>query len=105
METKKNKRNNLKKEDIVKNISEKIGIPVLYSATIINDLIKILIIGLVKKKKIKIKNFGTFILQSKSKRLGRNPKNKKNIFVITKRIIASFSASSYLKLKINNAKE
>lgn len=100
METKKNKRNNLKKEDIVKNISEKIGIPVLYSTTIINDLIKILIIGLVEKKKIKIKNFGTFNLKKKDKRIGRNPRNN-NKHMISERHVVTFKAAESLKKKIN----
>jgi len=98
------KKNNLKKEDIVKNISANVGTSIFYTAKIVNDIIIILTDGLILKKKIKINNFGTFLLQNKNERLGRNPKNK-NTFVISKRIIASFSASNYLKIKINNVRE
>jgi len=104
MVTVKNKKNNLKKDDIIKNVSKNIGIPLFYSSKIVNDLIKILIINLVIKKIIKIKNFGTFMLKIKNERLGRNPKNK-DLHVIAKRIVATFSASNYLKIKTNNDKE
>ena len=98
------KKNNLKKEDIVKNISANVGTSIFYTAKIVNDIIIILTDGLILKKKIKISNFGNFLLQNKNERLGRNPKNK-NTYVISKRIIASFSASNYLKIKINNVRE
>ena len=104
MVTVKNKKNKLKKDDIIKNVSKNIGIPLFYSSKIVNDLIKILIINLVIKKIIKIKNFGTFMLKIKNERLGRNPKNK-DLHVIAKRIVATFSASNYLKIKTNNDKE
>tara|TARA_B110000444_G_scaffold223318_1_gene225841 strand:+ start:130 stop:444 length:315 start_codon:yes stop_codon:yes gene_type:complete len=100
----KNKKNNFKKKDIVKRIFKNIGISSLYSTIIINDLISILITNLILKKKIKIKNFGTFTLHTKNERTGRNPKSKVT-YTITKRIIASFNSSNYLKFKINNVKE
>ena len=70
-----NKRDNLKKEDIVKNIHLSIGIPAAYALKILNDLIDILKDNLKSHKKLKIKNFGVFTLLNKDKRLGRNPKN------------------------------
>ena len=95
-----NKRENLTKEDIVKNISSHIGISTAYSANIINDLINILISALISKKKLKIKNFGSFNLRLKKERIGRNPKNNK-LYNISARIVASFKAAEQLKLKIN----
>ena len=93
-------KNNLKKSDIVKNILDDIGIPSLYAKKIFNDTINILISNLILKKKIKIKNFGTFSLSSKNKRLGRNPKNNET-HIITERNVVSFSAASNLKNKVN----
>jgi len=104
MVTAKNKKKNLIKEDIVKNISDKIGTPSFFTTKIVNDLLRILITALATKKTIKVKNFGTFKTKNKNERLGRNPKNK-DVYVINKRIVATFNASNYLKIKINNAKK
>jgi len=98
----KNKKNNLKKKDIIKNIFDQTGISSLYSKRILNDTIEILINSLILERIIKIKNFGTFTLQHKDKRIGRNPKNKET-HVISERIVALFAASNNLKIKINNA--
>tara|TARA_B100000780_G_C21106301_1_gene446771 strand:- start:566 stop:874 length:309 start_codon:yes stop_codon:yes gene_type:complete len=93
-------KNNLKKSDIVNNIFINIGISSLYAKKIFNDTIKILIVSLIIKKKIKIKNFGTFSLLSKKKRLGRNPKNNE-VHIIVERAVVSFSAANSLKNKVN----
>tara|TARA_B110000305_G_C19207009_1_gene524017 strand:- start:380 stop:697 length:318 start_codon:yes stop_codon:yes gene_type:complete len=95
-----NKRNNLKKKDITKSIFLNIGISESYAAKIVNDLIDILILTLISKKKIKIKNFGSFKLQMKTERMGRNPKNKK-LYKILPRTVVTFRAAKELKLKIN----
>ena len=95
-----NNRNNLKKEDIVKNIFSNVGIYSIYSKKIVNDIIEILILNLCFNKIIKVKNFGIFTLHTKNKRIGRNPKNKK-IYFINERIITTFRASKSLLLKIN----
>jgi len=95
-----NKRNNLKKKDITKSIFLNIGISASYSAKIVNDLIDILILTLISKKKIKIKNFGSFKPQMKTERTGRNPKNKK-LYKILPRTVVTFRAAKELKLKIN----
>tara|TARA_B110000967_G_scaffold206197_1_gene252349 strand:+ start:1016 stop:1333 length:318 start_codon:yes stop_codon:yes gene_type:complete len=99
-----NNRNNLKKKDIAESIFTSIGIPVLYSTKIIDDIINILIFNLTKSKKIKIKSFGIFSLHRKNKRIGRNPKNKVN-YNISERRIVTFRASNNLKIRINKNAE
>ena len=99
MET--NKRDNLTKEDIVKNITLKFGISTSYSSTILNNLIDILILNISVSEKIKIKNFGNFTLQTKKKRPGRDPKSKRK-YDISARKVVTFKAANELKLKINN---
>ena len=96
-----NSRNNLKKDDIIKNIFLNVGISSIYSKKIVNDIIEILTLNLCLNKIVKVKNFGVFKLHAKNKRTGRNPKNKKP-YIIDERIITTFRASEKLKLKINN---
>ena len=98
MET--SKRESFNKEDIKKKISFSIGLPLFYSAKIINDIIQILILNLKLNKKLKIKNFGVFSLKEKNKRIGRNPKTHE-IFDISKRMVVTFRISDYLKARIN----
>ena len=100
MVTQKNKIKNITKEDITKNIFSVIGLPGVYSRKIVNDIIQILISNLIVSNKIKIKNFGIFLLQKKNERIGRNPKNKET-HIISKRTIVSFKTAETLKEKIN----
>jgi nucleoid DNA-binding protein len=93
-------RDNTYKKIITDNICNKIGIPNSYIAKIVNDIISILILNLREKKKLKIKNFGTFFVKNKNKRTGRNPKNK-IIHEITERNVVTFKLSKYLKDKLN----
>jgi len=97
----KNKRDNLKKQDIAKNIYLKSGISSSYASKFLEDTISILISGLKRDGVLKIKQFGSFNILFKKKRMGRNPKNNKS-YEISKRRTISFKASDYLKKKINN---
>ena len=94
------KRNNLKKKDIANNIFINMGIPVLYSNKIVNDIIEILTNNIKLKKHLKIKNFGSFSVNQKNKRPGRNPKNKEK-YEIKERLVVTFKGSNYLKRKFN----
>jgi|TARA_B110000881_G_C18581531_1_gene522066 nucleoid DNA-binding protein len=94
-------RNNTKKKDIIKIIFTEIGIPSSYISQILDDLLEVIIFNLNSKKYVKIANFGTFNLQKKNKRLGRNPKNNKE-YEIDARNVVTFKISEKLKSKINN---
>tara|TARA_Y100000590_G_C15270404_1_gene844816 strand:- start:192 stop:440 length:249 start_codon:yes stop_codon:yes gene_type:complete len=68
---------------------------------ILEDMFEILLESLKEKGKVKISNFGTFILRHKKSRIGRNPKTKKEA-VISERNVILFKPSKFLKNKINN---
>ena len=65
------------------------------------DIIDIIIEGLQLDKKVKIHNFGTFKLNKKNSRIGRNPKTKEE-FNISSRNVITFKASKVLLKHINN---
>ena len=94
-------RNNTSKKNIIKNIFNQIGIPINYSAQIIDDLILILILNIKLNKSLKIKNFGTFFLKSKNKRIGRNQRDKID-HVISERSVVTFRAAENLKKKLDS---
>ena len=96
------KETSLKKKNITSAVNKEIGLPSLYADKLINDIFNILIENLKNDKILKIKNFGTFKILNKKKRMGRNPKNNK-IYEITERKVSIFKTSDYLKKRINNA--
>ena len=53
------------------------------------------------KKKIKISSFGTFEVKDKRERIGRNPKNKIE-YKISSRKIVKFKPSDVIKKKLNS---
>ena len=89
---------NLKKKDIVKNISVKTGLSENYSKKILNDLIQILSQHL-KTRNLIIKNLGSFKIIYKKERIGRNPKTKEE-HIISARNVLSFIISQNLSKKI-----
>ena len=93
-------RNNTHKKNIINNIYNKVGLPSIYAAKLVNDLLSILISDIITQKIFKIKNFGTFNLRKKKKRIGRNPKNKIIHDVIERNVII-FKAAEELKRKLN----
>ncbi len=90
---------NLKKKDIVKDLSKKIGFSSNYSKKIIDDLIHIILIN-IKTGNFNLKDIGTFKIISKKERLGRNPKTKKE-YIISKRKSVTFTPSKILLNVVN----
>ena len=92
---------NTNKDLIVQNIQSIVGTSKSNIQKITDDLINIISELTYLEKKVNIKNFGSFSVKLKNKRLGRNPKTKENFNILPRNIIR-FSASMKLKLKINN---
>jgi integration host factor subunit alpha len=90
---------NLKKTDLIKNLSKKTGYSDLFSKKLINDLVKIIILY-TKLNKLIIKGIGTFKIIDKKERLGRNPKTGEQ-FIITARKSIKFIASKKLTNYLN----
>ena len=90
---------NLKKKDIVKDLSKKIGFSSNYSKKVIDDLIHIILVN-IKTGNFNLKDIGTFKIISKKERLGRNPKTKKE-YIISKRKSVTFTPSKILLNVVN----
>tara|TARA_Y100000748_G_scaffold278316_1_gene255878 strand:- start:343 stop:615 length:273 start_codon:yes stop_codon:yes gene_type:complete len=88
----------LGKKDIVNNISSETFLFKSISKSILESFLNIIKTN--RFKKIKISNFGTFYIHHAPKRIGRNPKTKKE-FVIPKRKKLIFKPSSKLKNNLN----
>ena len=70
---------------------------------LLEDFFLIVLDELIKNKKVKISNFGTFILRHKKSRLGRNPKTLVKS-IISERNVILFKPSKELKKYINEWK-
>ena len=91
---------NLKKNDITKALKKKTGYSFRYCEKLINDFIEISIEEIINGN-LNLKNVGSFNLIFKKKRLGRNPKTKKE-YLITSRKTISFKPSRKITEKLND---
>ena len=95
-------RNNLTKKDLINSIYMQLGFSKKIIEILIDDFFEILLDNLILNNKVKITNFGTFILKNKKERIGRNPKTKEKA-IITKRNVITFKPSKEIKKYINNS--
>ena len=92
-------KNNLKKIDIVKNISAKTGFPINLSKKLFDDLIEVLITH-IKMDNFNLKNVGSFKILRKKERKGRNPKTKVEFLISSRRSI-SFTPSKLISKNLD----
>lgn len=83
---------NIKKIDLVKNISSKTGLSKNFSKKLLEDLINLIILN-IKNGNFYLNSIGNFRIINKKKRLGRNPKTREE-FIISARKSISFVSSN-----------
>ena len=92
---------NLTKKDLVNMIYMQVGFSKQITENLIEEFFSIIISNLCRKKTVKISKFGTFLIRSKSSRIGRNPKTKEEK-EISKRDVVLFKPSKEFKELLNN---
>ena len=95
-------KHNISRDEIAEAMKNEFGFNRKQCLDIVNDIVDIIIEGLKSDKKVKIHNFGTFKMNNKKSRLGRNPKTKEE-YNISSRNVITFKASKIL-LKFMNIK-
>ena len=91
---------NLTKKEIINSIYMQLGFSKKICENLLEDFFLILLDEIIKHKKVKISNFGTFIIKYKKSRLGRNPKTLEKS-IISERNVILFKPSKELKKYIN----
>ena len=91
---------NLTKKEIINSIYMQLGFSKKISEFLLEDIFYILLDELKKNQKVKISNFGTFILRHKKSRVGRNPKTLEKKIISSRNVIL-FKPSKELKKYIN----
>tara|TARA_B100001027_G_scaffold180585_1_gene132028 strand:+ start:217 stop:510 length:294 start_codon:yes stop_codon:yes gene_type:complete len=92
---------NLTKQEIINSIYMQLGFSKKISENLLEDFLSIILNEIIKSKKVKISNFGTFTLKFKKSRIGRNPKTLKQT-IISDRNVILFKPSNDLKNFINS---
>ena len=92
---------NISRDEIAVAIQSEFGFNKKLCLDIVNDVVDIIIEGLQSDKKVKIHNFGTFKLNKKNNRIGRNPKTKEEYNIASRNVI-TFKASKILLKYINS---
>ena len=93
-------RQNLTKKEIINSIYMQLGFSKKLIENILEDMFEILLNSLKNNGKVKISNFGTFILRHKKSRVGRNPKTKEPK-IISRRDVVLFKPSKDFKEFVN----
>ena len=91
---------NLTKKDLVNLVYMQIGYSKIISENLIDEYFSLIISNLIKENKLKISNFGTFVVREKKSRIGRNPKTKEEKKISQRKVIL-FRPSKEFKLFIN----
>ena len=92
---------NITRSHIAESIHNEFGLPKKDCIEFVSDIIDVIIEGLQNSNKVKIHNFGTFIVRNKKSRIGRNPKTKKEIMIDERKVI-SFKASKNVLKYLNS---
>ena len=92
---------NLTKKDLVNVIYMQVGFSKQITENLVEEFFSIIVSNLCKKKSVKISKFGTFLIRSKSSRVGRNPKTKEEK-EISKRDVILFKPSKEFREYLNN---
>ena len=95
---------NISRDEIAQAMQNEFGFNRKQCLDIVNDIIDIIIKGLQNDKKVKIHNFGTFKMNNKKSRIGRNPKTKEE-YNISSRNVITFKASKILLKFINQSND
>jgi len=94
-------KHNISRDEIAEAMQNEFGFNRKQCLDIVNDIVDIIIEGLQSDEKVKIHNFGTFKMNNKKSRIGRNPKTKKE-YNISSRNVVTFKASKILLKFVNN---
>ena len=92
---------NLTKKDLINEIYMQVGFSKQITENLVEEFFSIIVSNLCKKRSVKISKFGTFLIRSKSSRIGRNPKTKEEK-EISKRDVVLFKPSKEFKEFLNN---
>lgn len=92
------------KADLVDLIYERVGSSKKEAGELVEEVFTIIRRSLCGGDKVKISGFGSFVVNQKKARRGRNPQTGTDITILPRRVL-SFKPSQVLKELVNNGKK
>ena len=92
------------KKEIVKTISEEIGLTQLKTKEIVQKTFDAIIDALVTEKRIELRNFGVFEVKKRAARKARNPRTGDKVFVPEK-FVVSFKPGKEMELRVKQLEQ
>ena len=87
--------------DLTEAVYRKLGLSRTECASIVEFMLREMSNRIAKGEKVKLSSFGSFLVRSKGRRIGRNPKTGEEVPILPRRVLV-FRASQLLKSKIND---
>ena len=94
--------NTLTRADLSDAVHQQVGLSRTESADLVKSILDHVTETLVEGETVKLSSFGTFMVRSKSGRMGRNPKTGEEVPITPRRVLV-FRPSHVLKDMINGA--
>ena len=92
------------KKEIVKTISEKIGLTQLKTKRIVQETFDAIVEALVEEKRIELRNFGVFEVKKRAARKARNPRTGEKVFVSEKYVV-TFKPGKEMEERVRQLEE
>jgi nucleoid DNA-binding protein len=92
---------NLTKRDLMHTISDETGLPQHKVLHVIDPILAALITSLAQGQTVELRNFGVFVLKTRKRRMGRNPRHPENEFPIPAHYGVKFKAGKILKARVS----
>ncbi len=92
------------KKEIVKTISEKIGLTQLKTKRIVQEAFDAIVDALVEEKRIELRNFGVFEVKKRAARKARNPRTGEKVFVAEKYVV-TFKPGKEMEERVRELEE
>lgn len=87
------------KKEIVKAISDKLGLTQLKTKEIVQNTFDAIIETLVAEKRIELRNFGVFEVKRRAPRKARNPRTSQEVYVEEK-FVVTFKPGKEMELRV-----
>ena len=88
------------KKEIVRTISEEIGLTQLQTKEIVQKTFNAIVEALVEEGRIELRNFGVFEVKIRKGRVGRNPNKPETDVPIPARAMVKFKAGKEMRAKV-----
>ncbi len=86
--------------DLAETVYRRVGLSRSESAELVQSFLDEISEAAVRGETVKLSSFGSFVVRSKSQRIGRNPKTGVEVPILPRRVMV-FKPSNVLKARIN----